>query len=719
MILPWHLERLGVVYVRQSSVHQVMFNKESTEVQIGLRYLATLWGWPEDRVIVITEDQAQSGTTAEGRRGFQWLLTEVNLDHVGIILGFQVSRLSRANSDWYHLFERCAIFHTLLADFDGIYDPTLYNDRLLLGMKGIMTEAELHFMRQRLCEGRLNKARRGELFVSAPIGYVRSHSGDRLELDPDEQVQHVVRLVFDKFDELGSVGAVLRYLVRHDIKLGVRVRNGPDAGRLDWHPPLRSTLNTMLRRPVYAGCYVYGFTRTDPRRKNSSIAHSGHVRVEPLKWDVMIPGKVAAYITWERFLANQERLTANRYLPTTLGAPRNGSSLLSGLVYCGRCGRRMQVAYHTRIEPVRFCCNTRSAAYGGPTCQSLAGGPLEALVTQELLQALEPAKLQLSFEAVADLQRERQRLDQHWQDRLERARIETQRAARQYDAVEPEDRMVARELERRWEQALRAQRSLEEQYERFLAETPREPTAADRRRIQAWAADLPGLWYAASTTAQDQKTIIRYMVERITVSVRGQTEWVDVTIQWAGGLETRHEILRPIRKYEQLSNYGALRNRMVELRRGGTSCAEIAKRLNHEGFHPPRGARIFNRFIVEQFLVRQTGWERGTRSRIKLEELRSHEWGLSDLARELGMPVNTLRTWQARGWLRGRKSPETPRCWILWADEMEMERLRRLRDWRRGGYNQDRPPELTTPQGPDPCERKGPVRAPLTLQGGQ
>jgi DNA invertase Pin-like site-specific DNA recombinase len=699
-----------VVYVRQSSTHQVLFNKESAEVQIGLRHLAILWGWPDDRVIVITEDQAQSGTTTEGRRGFQWLLTEVNLGHVGIILGFQVSRLSRANSDWYHLFERCAIFQTLLADFDGIYDPTLYNDRLLLGMKGIMTEAELHFMRQRLREGRLNKARRGELFTIVPTGYVRL-PGDRVALDPDRQVQHVVRLVFDKFDELGSVGAVLRYMVRHDIKLGVRVRSGPNAGLLDWHPPLRSTLNTMLRRPMYAGCYVYGFGCTDPRRKKPGVPHSGHVRVEPMKWDVMIPDKVPAYISWERFSANQDRLGANRYLPTTRGAARSGSSLLSGLVYCGHCGRKMQVAYHTKAEPVRYWCNTRSAAYGGPTCQSFAGGPLEKLVTEEVLQALEPAKLELSFGAVADLQRERQRLDQHWQDRLERARTETQRAARQYNAVEPEDRLVARELERRWEQALRALRTLEEQYERFLADTPRQPTAAERRRIEAWAADLPGLWNAPSTTNQDRKTIVRHLVEQITVTVRGQTEWVDVQIRWAGGIETRHHIRRPVKKYEQLSNYMALRARMVDLRCRGVSCATIAEYLNREGFHPPRGADRFNRFIVDQFLARQPGQTRGTTSRIKDGELRPHERRLSDLARELRLGLSTLRGWLARGWVLGRKTSGPAGCWVLRVDDREVARLRRLRDWRPGGYNRQRPPELTTPLGPESDKASHPAGA--------
>jgi len=683
-----------------------MFNKESAEVQAGFRHRAIGWGWPADRVIVVTDDQAQSGTTAQGRRGFQWLLTEVNLDHVGIILGFQVSRLSRANSDWYHLLERCVVFHTLLADQDGIYDPTLYNDRLLLGLKGTMSEAELHFMQQRLYHGRLNKARRGALFTKVPIGYVRI-SGDGIALDPDEQVQHVVRLIFDKFDELGSVGAVLRYLVRYDIKLGVRVQNRPDAGRLDWHPALRSTLNTLLLRPIYAGCYVFGFSRGEPRRKKPGVPHSGRVRVEPLNWEVMIPDKVPAYITWERFLANQKRLAANRCLPTARGVPRSGSSLLSGLVYCGRCGRRMQVAYHTKTEPVRYWCNTRSAAYAEPTCQSLAGGPLEALVTEEVLQALEPAKLELSFQAVADLDRERQRLDEHWQQRLERAQIETQRAARQYNAVEPEDRLVARELERRWEQALREQRGLEEQYDRFLADTPRKPMASERQRIEEWSADLPGLWHAPSTTIQDRKTIVRCLVERIIVAVRGQSEWVDVTIRWAGGLETQYEVCRPVKKYEQLSKFKALRDRTVELRRTGATADKIAECLNQEGFHPPRGATRFHGHTIHQFLSRLGISVSGMTSRIKPEDLRRHEWRLSDLARELGMPINTLRTWRYRGWVLGRKSGEIRGAWILWADTNELKRLHRLRAWHRGGYNQTRPTSLTAPRDP---RRNGPNR---------
>jgi len=703
-IQPEHLERLAFVYVRQSSRYQVMFNKESAEVQAKLRDRAIAWGWPPSRVIVITDDQGQSGRSAERRAGFHRLLDEVNLDHAGIIFGFQVSRLSRANSDWYYLLERCAVFHTLLADLDGVYDPTQYNDRLVLGMKGTMSEAELHFIGQRLHETRRNKAGRGELFTMVPIGYVRLPSGDQIALDPDEQVQHVVRLIFDKFDELGSVGAVLRYLVRHDIKLGVRVQSGADTERLDWHPPVRNTLNKILRHPFYAGCYVYPLNREDPRRKKPGHPHSGRIRVERLTWEVMIPDKVPAYITWERYLANQDRLAANRCLPSAPGAPRAGPSLLSGLVYCGRCGRKMRVAYHAKGAPVYYLCDRRAVDCAEPICQSLAGGALEALVTAAVLRALEPAALELSTAAVADLEGERQQLDQHWQQRLERARIEADRGARQYHACEPENRLVARELERRWEQALQVQRTLEEEYDRFLAQRPRELTVADRQRIEALSANVPKLWHDPNTLIQDRQTIVRSLVERITVAIRGRTEWVDVTIHWFGGLETRHEIRRPIQGYVQLSNYQLLHDRMIELRSDGMTTAAIAERLNAEGFHPPRGTDRFDRHIVNQFLSRKGLLGPHTIQRIKPEELQPEEWRLSDLAHELGMPAATLRQWHGRGWITARKSGAVRGCWIVWADPSELERLRRLRAWRRGGYNRQRPSELTTPGTPRPHE---------------
>ena len=706
----WHLERLAVVYVRQSSHYQVINNKESAEVQTSFRELAVAWGWACSRVIVINEDQAQSGTSAEGRTGFNWLLTEVNLDHVGIVLGFQVSRLSRANSDWYHLLERCAVFHTLLADQDGVYDPTLYNDRLLLGLKGTMSEAELHFLRQRLYQGRLNKARRGEQFTSVPTGYVRSHSGDRIELDPDEQVQHVLRLIFDKFDELGSIGALHRYLVRNDIKLGYRVTSGSNAGQLEWRPALRVTLNRILRHPFYAGCYVFGFTRQDARRKKLGRPGSGTVQVERLKWEVMIPDKVPAYITWDQYLANQARTASNRCLPSTPGVARGGPSLLSGLVHCARCGQKMRVAYHAKGTPVYYLCNRGYVERAEPRCQSLAGRSLEALVTEEILRIIEPARLELSAQAIADLRRERERLDRHWQQRLERAANQADRAARQFHRVEPEDRLVARELERRWEGALREQRELEEQYDRFQAERPRELTAADRQRVEALAHDIPALWHASSTTIQERQQIVRCLVERIDVGVRGETEWVDVVIGWAGGMESRHVIRRPVSSYDQLSNCKSLRDRMAKLRSSGATMEEIAERLNREGFQPPRGPARFDRTTVNSVMARMGLLGRRGIWRVQPKDLRPHEWRLRDLAAKLEMPKTSLRRWFYRGWVLGRYRAGDRGCLILWADEKELERLGRLRAWPRGGSRRARPKEVKTPRSrptANNCESNG------------
>jgi DNA invertase Pin-like site-specific DNA recombinase len=699
-IQPWHLERLAIVYVRQSSQYQVIHNKESGDVQSGLRDLAIAWGWPPSRVVVVDEDQARTGTSTEARTGFQRVVTEVNLNHVGIILSFQASRLSRANRDWYHLLDRCAVFHTLLADMDGVYDPTSYNDRLLLGLKGTMSEAELHLLGQRLYHARLSKAQKGEQFTSAPTGYIRSSCGNHLELDPDEQVQSVIRLIFDKFDELGSIGAVLRYLVRHGIKLGFRLPGDAGGGRLEWRPASGHILRRILRHPYYAGCYAFGFTRRDPRRVKPGRPGTGTVQVPRLQWQVMIRDAVPAYIAWDRYLANQERLDSNRYLPNTQGAPRNGPSLLAGLVYCGRCQRRMRVYYHAKGVPAYYICSNKYNKPLEPACQCLTATQLEALITEEVLRALEPARLELHEQALADIERERQQLDQHWQQRLERAQIQADRAARQFHRVEPEDRLVARELERRWEEALREQRDLKEQYDRFRAEQPPALSAADRRRIEALAADVPALWHAATTTVQDRQTIVRSLVERVSVALRGQTEWVDVTIRWAGGMESRHVMRRGVRSYEQLSNYQALRDRVAALRQTGATTAEIAAQLNHEGFRPPRGEGRFHRGHVNQFLIRYGLLRPGGSPRIDPAELGPNEWRLGDLARELGMPPMTLRHWHDRGWVAGRKSSVVGGCWIMWADKPELERMRRLRACHRRGYNRECPAELKIPGSP-------------------
>jgi DNA invertase Pin-like site-specific DNA recombinase len=318
-----HWARLAIVYIRQSSPHQVQENRESRERQYALAKLAQQFGWPADRVLVIDEDQGLSGKFSGNRDGFQRLLTEVTLDHVGLVLGLELSRLARSCKDWHHLVEVCAVFDTLLYDQDGIYNANDSNDRLLLGMKGAMSEYELITLRNRLERGRDNKAARGELFLHLPIGYVKSPSGDIVQ-EPDEQARGVVQLVFDKFEELGTVWRVFCYLKQNKIQFGYRCLRGPKRGQLEWRRPVHNRILAMLRHPIYAGAYAYGFHR--PGRKNpvSGQVEGGKWFLSPDEIRVLIQGRVPAYITWEQYLANQQRLSENRSFPGSQGAARAG-----------------------------------------------------------------------------------------------------------------------------------------------------------------------------------------------------------------------------------------------------------------------------------------------------------------------------------------------------------------------------------------------------------
>ena len=349
-----HLERLAIVYVRQSDPHQVLLHRESKELQYNLADRAVSLGWPRERVLIIDEDQGQSATSAASRHGFQRLLAEVALDHVGLVLGFQMSRLARSCTDWHQLLELCARFGTLLTDLDGMYDPADYNDRLLLGLKGTMSEAELHMMCQRMHQGRSNKARRGEFFTNVPIGYVRGDSGQAV-MDPDAEVQSVVRLVFEKFDELGSAGSVLRYLVANGIRLGIRRHDGPTRGQLEWRRPSEGTLLNMLHHPMYAGAYSHGRHPTDARRKVPGRRSTGRTTPAMEAWEVLRRDQLPGYITWERFLANQEQLKQNRSLVKSKGVPRKrrrsaGRPLVLSALWLSPGGRLQRLRTTTALQ---------------------------------------------------------------------------------------------------------------------------------------------------------------------------------------------------------------------------------------------------------------------------------------------------------------------------------------------------------------------------------
>src|SRR5215210_1284345 len=462
----WHRDRLALVYVRQSTPQQVHDHQESTRLQDGLTGRAQALGWAEARVVVIDDDLGKSGASADGRPGFQRLVTEVSLDHVGIILGVEMSRLARSGKDWHQLLELCALFRTLIADLDGVYDPAEYNDRLLLGLKGTMSEAELHILKQRMHQGRLNKARRGELALPVPTGYVRRPSRE-VTFDPDEQVQTVVRLIFDQFEALGTLHAVLRYLVRHEIQLGIRVRAGPGTGDLEWHRPNRMTLQNLLRNPIYAGAYAYERRQVDPRRQRPGRPSTGRRVLDPSEWLVLLPDRLPAYITWEQYERNLARLRANQARADAVGAVRRGPSLLAGLVVCARCGQRLSVRYRGAASRHSYVCGRLVTDYGGEVCQHLAGPCLDRFVRQQVLAALAPAALELSLAAASQVEQERAALDRLWRQRLERAAYEVARARRQYQLAEPEHRLVVRQLERAWEGRLAAQQQLDRAYQRF------------------------------------------------------------------------------------------------------------------------------------------------------------------------------------------------------------------------------------------------------------
>lgn len=684
-----HCDRLAVVYVRQSTLRQVHENTESAKMQYALVERAAGLGWVPSRIVVIDEDMGHSAGGGQDRPGFTRLVSEVGLGHVGVVIGIEMSRLARSGRDWHQLLELCALSRTLLADPDGVYDPADHNDRLLLGLKGTISEAELYLIKSRMWGGRLAKAQRGELGIDPPAGYVRRPGGD-IVLDPDAQVREVVRLVFAKFEELGTLHAVLSWLVAHGIELGIRERHGPDRGELDWHRPNRTILRNMIRNPIYAGIYAYGRKRSEFRagRRRERVLN------DPADWLVFLPDRLAGYISVEQWRRNLARLEANRSTAATPGSARPGSALLSGLVHCARCGRRMTVGYRSdsadRSRHI-YRCEWELAHYGGERCQQLAGACLDEYVSTAVLAAMAPASLEVSLAAFAQVEQDRTALETIWAQRLERADYDVDRARRRYRLSEPENRLVVRQLEAEWEQSLSAREQLREQHARFQASAPRTLTAAQRDAIRALADDLPGLWNAPSTTVADRKDLLRLMIEKVAVAVIGDTEHVDVQITWAGGHTNADRIVRPVARLDQLSYYPALVARVGELAESGMGMKQIAEQVNAEGFRPPKRSLTFSAQSVNDLLRRQ-GLLRypGRTGHPPDEHLGEHRWRLPDLAAALDMPHATLHTWVHRGWVHGHRDDTPQHAWILHATPDDLDRLRELRQRPNGYYNRHR-----------------------------
>jgi DNA invertase Pin-like site-specific DNA recombinase len=647
-----HRERLAIVYIRQSTPQQIERHQESTRLQYALVERAVHFGWPRERVVVIDDDLGRTGKTVEGRIGFQRLVAEVSLGHVGLVLGIEMSRLARSCRDWHQLLEICALFDTLIADPEGVYDPGgCYNDRLLLGLKATMSEAELHILEARMLDARMAKARRGELGKPVPMGYVRRPSGE-IVLDPDEQAQATIRLVFDLYERFGTIGKVLRHLADHGIRMPVRAPGGENKGELEWRRPNRPSLYCLLVNPIYAGTYVYGLRPTDRRRQRPGHPKTGRKAPNLDNATVVLPDRLPAYISWDRYQANQTRLRSNA--ARMRGPTRAGSALLSGLLICGRCGLRMTSAYNNNGHAARYLCGTMKSVYDAPLCQSLTAAPLDALMAQLVLEAVKPAALEVSLAVATDLEAERAALERHWQQRLERVRYEVERARRQYNAVEPENRLVARTLERAWEEALAEQVRLEADYQRHQRERPAMPSPKELSAVRALAQDLPALWWAETTTQEERQTIVRLLVDHILVNIIDGSEQVRIECHWQGGVRTEHRVIRPVANAKSLSTYDALVARTSELRRAGHDCVEIADILNREGWRPAKRCDAFSASMVRHLLYAADPEAAARRLRCPKIDREPDEWTIPELSIRLGVPEATLYGWVRKGRLRSR-----------------------------------------------------------------
>jgi hypothetical protein len=536
------------------------------------------------------------------------------------------------------------------------------------------------------------------VFTHAPLGYVRLASGGGLGIDPDQQVQSVVRLLFEKFEELGTVNALLQYLVRQQVSIPVRPLAGPRRGQLEWHRPNRVTLHNLLGHPVYAGAYTWGRRPTDPRRKIPGRPRTGRRVVVAERCEVLLKDCCPAYITWEQYDANRRRMAANsnRVRAGAYGAPRDGPSLLGGLLECGQCGRRMNVQYSGKRKTLRYSCARNYCSYGAPLCQSICGEVLDELVQRLVLQVLEPAALELSLAATADLQKERRRLEHHWQQRLERCGYECDRAARQYHAAEPENRLVGRELEKRWEQLLDEKRQVEEAHARFLREQPPELSDDQRRAVRSLASDIPALWRSPLTTAGERQQVMRHLIDRVVLTAPADRENAEVSVHWAGGSVSHQELIRPVARYNQLRDFDRLAERVGQLRQARHSSSQIAAKLNAEGWRAPKSQRFNDRMVRTIFYRRDRGAAAAPRP--AGGPLNAGERWLDDLARVLRVPQQTLYRWARRGWVHARQLPDNQGRWVLWADEQEIDRLTRLRNCPRTWHGKLREPELTRPR---------------------
>lgn len=546
-IKPAHTQRTAFVYIRQSSPSQVENNRESTARQYALVDRARELGWDRDQITVVDEDLGISGASVAHRSGFTRLISEVALGRVGIVLGLEVSRLARNNADWYRLLDLCGITDTLIGDSDGLYHPALFNDRLVLGLKGTMSEAELHIIRARLEGGIRNKAARGELRRGLPVGFVWGEQDGEVRFHPDQAVTGAIGTVFDRFSEFGSARKVWLWFRSEGLPLPLR-QGGQ--GEVRWVAPTYTAVHHILTNPVYAGAYVYGKTKHE-RYVDDQGNLKKRTRHLPLgQWAVLLPEHHPGFIDWATFQANQDRIDSNTHPEPHQGggAVREGSALLQGLATCGNCGRRLRTHYVGRASSPGYHCAGKHIVEGrGVYCLNVGGVAIDAAVAKAFLEAVTPAAIEATIEAMGQLQANQDAALSQWRLEVERSRYEAERAERRYRTVDPENRLVARGLETEWENRLRELSAAEAELRRREQQQPRACTPEQLARVRAFGSDLQLVWSAPTTTDRDRKELLRTLLEEVILTVNKSEHTAHLTLRWRGGAVTPLAVALPRR----------------------------------------------------------------------------------------------------------------------------------------------------------------------------
>ena len=650
-VTPQHLEHDAYLYIRQSTPRQVLENTESTQRQYALRDRALALGWPLERIHVLDCDLGKSGSQSAGRDGFQKLVSEVALGKAGLVMGLEVSRLARNSADWHRLIELCSLAGALILDEDGIYDPANFNDRLLLGLKGTMSEAELHFLKARMRGGMINKARRGELEMRPPVGLVY-RDDSVLILDPDAEVQAAIRLVFETFDRTGSAMQTVKLFHEQGLRFPRRIRTGVSKGELHWVRAAHPRILQVLHNPRYAGAFVYGRVRTHrlPDGKHSTT------KVPRSEWQFVIPEVHAGYITWEQFESNQKRLAENALGfggARKAGPVREGPALVQGRLICGVCGERMSVHYNiVHGQPVpTYVCQEASVRSGEKVCQRVPGAVVDQAISDLLLELMEPMTLEVALAVQQEVEARITETDALRRKHVERAQYEAELARRRYMKVDPDNRLVADSLEAEWNNKLRILGETQAEYEQQIHKQRLLIDSQTRRQLISLAAEFPRIWNDPSVEHRERKRILRLLIEDVTLI---NAEMIQVHVRLRGGATRTFRLAKPLpiaqirkTKPEVVAEIDALLHRYCD--------REVAEVLNRQGRRTWQNEPFNLKKIAH---IRQAFHLKCRYDRLRARGLLTAK----EMSVRHGVTTTTINAWAREGRLRKHPYDNAWRC---------------------------------------------------------